>query len=134
MAARDYVTSVFNEAQREHNQFRSQASTWDYIQETLKMFVAGAIMMRVLTQCLVYVQDHRGIEADDINWVFFGPALATNSPRADMAGRTLQSIIMFNAILGAGPTFEAGLGVSAIVALQAVALVVDPLLGLMDYH
>jgi hypothetical protein len=126
------ASELYEEAAQERREFKNNATTWDYVRETGRMFVAFAILGRVMTQTAVA----RCVDAhptdEDITWSALDKPIHGIPPAADFAGRTKQAILAAGASIGAYAASDATGGVLALMALNAGILVADPALMLTD--
>jgi hypothetical protein len=132
MSIRDALGELSAEAAQERRQFKQNATAWDYIREFGRMFVAFAILGRVMTQSTVAAS--LGIEPhdDDVTWSALDTPIHGIPPLAEFTGRTLQAALAASACLGAYLASNATGGVLALLALNAGILVADPVLMITD--
>jgi len=132
MSIRDALGELSAEAAQERREFKQNATAWDYIREFLRMFVAFAILGRVMTQSIVAAAI--GIEPtdDDVTWSALGTPIHGIPPLAEFTGRTLQAGLAASACIGSYLASDASGGVLALLALNAGILVADPFLIITD--
>lgn len=97
------------------------------------MFVAFAILGRVLTQAVVARSINMQTTDDDVTWSALDEPITGIPALADFTGRTLQAILVAGASMGAYPAADASGGVLALLALNAGILVADPVLMITDH-
>lgn len=132
MSIRDALGELSAEAAQERREFKQNATVWDYIREFGRMFVAFAILGRVMTQSIVAAS--LGIEPhdDDVTWSALGTPIHGIPPVAEFTGRTVQAGLAASASLGSYLATDASGGVLALLALNAGILVADPVLMITD--
>lgn len=126
------IDSLLSQVRDEHNEFRNNATTWDWVRETVKMLAAGAIIYRMTAQVVGASALGIDLTDDDINYEPFAPVIPKLEPRVDLAIRATSALLWIYLGVTWGPSFGGGPAAAALVLTNVAILVVDPLVWVSD--